>query len=277
MNRVSALPGNDGTVEGTYDSVGRSTSESLRRMLPPDYDFSGRTVLDFGCGAGRTLRHFHEEAETAEFHGVDIDQSSVNWLNENLCPPLHVSRCGTEPPLDFADGSVDLAWAISVFAHLTDSSPAWLFELHRVLKPGGLLMASYMGEWNSESVAGEPWDPNRIGMNVLSHDHPWDEGGPMVLMSEWWMNEHWGRAFEIVRIDQRVHNQTWVLLRKKDFSITVEELMAPGDDPREWRALEHNIQQLRRESAEISNRYKTSLSWRVTRPLRAIRALLRRS
>lgn len=276
MNRVSALPA-DEPPEAAYDRIGRSTSESLRGMLPTGYDFGGRTMLDFGCGAGRTLRHFFDLVETAEFHGVDIDGASVKWLNDNLCPPLHVSRCGTEPPLDFVNESVDFAWAISVFTHLTDNSAAWLAELHRILKPGGLLMASYMGEWNSESVAAEPWDPDRIGMNALSHDHPWDEGGPMVLMSEWWMREHWGRAFEIVRIEPRVFNQTWVLLRKKDVSITADELMAPGDDPREWRALEHNIQQIRRESAETASNFRNSLSWRVTKPLRAVKKLFGRS
>ena len=276
MNRVSSLPGDGRSPEQAYEEVGRSTSEALRGMLPATYDFTDRTILDFGCGAGRTLRHFLGEAETAEVHGVDIDEASVEWLNRNLCPPLHVARCGTEPPLDFPDGSVDFAWAISVFTHLTDSSAAWLLELHRVLKPDGLLMASYMGEWNSESVAGEPWDPDRIGMNVLSHDHPWDEGGPMVLMSEWWMREHWGRAFEVVQVDQRVFNQTWVLLRKKDVSITPGELMAPGDDPREARALAHNVQQIRREARETRDSYTGSLSWKVTKPLRAARSLFRR-
>jgi len=286
MNRVLSLPEDDGSAELAYEFFGSSTSESLRNMLPAGYDFTGRSVLDFGCGAGRTLRHFLDEAETADFHGVDIDGPSVDWLRKNLCPPLHVSRSGTEPPLEFEDDKFDFAWAISVFTHLADSSPAWLLELHRVLKPGGLLMASFMGEWNSEAIAGEPWDPDRIGMNVLRHDQHWDDGGPMVLMSEWWMREHWGRAFEIANIDQRVHNQTWVLLRKKDVSITVEELMEPSSDPREWRAVRHNIEQLRREiegnvagdgrmnAAETRNHYENTLSWRITAPLRSAKRLI---
>src|SRR5205823_3371088 len=147
----------------------------------------------------------------------------------NLCPPLHAVRCGPEPPTAFEAESFDLIWAVSVFTHLTDSSAPWLLELHRLLKPGGLLVATYMGRWNSEAIAGEPWDEDRIGMNVLFHDQPWDRGGPMVLMSDWWVEEHWGRAFDLVGRETYVHNQEWLLLRKKEATISAEELQAPGD------------------------------------------------
>jgi hypothetical protein len=40
-----------------------------------------------------------------------------------------------------------------VFTHLSGNSAAWLLELHRVIEPGGLLMASYMGKYNSEEIA----------------------------------------------------------------------------------------------------------------------------
>ena len=133
-----------------------------------------------------------------------------------------------------------------MFTHLSGNSAAWLLELHRVIEPGGLLMASYMGKYNSEEIAAESWDEDRIGMNALFHDRPWDDGGPMVLMSDWWVEEHWGRAFEILaRCDY--HGQTWTMMRKKDVLMTADELLEPGDDPREWRALRHNVEQLQRE------------------------------
>ncbi len=44
------------------------------------------------------------------------------------------------------DGSFDLIWAVSVFTHLAETWSAWLLELHRVLKPGGILLATFMGE-----------------------------------------------------------------------------------------------------------------------------------
>ena len=38
----------------------------------------------------------------------------------------------------------------------------------------------------------------------------------MVLMSDWWVREHWGRAFELEAERPQIHGQTWVLLRKAE-------------------------------------------------------------
>ena len=167
-------------------------------------------------------------------------------------------------------------WAISVFTHLTDASLPWLLELHRILRPGGLLIATYMGRWTSDALAGEPWDEDRIGMNVLRHANGWDEGGPMVLMSDWWVQAHWGRAFEIVEVAPLVHGQSWALLRRRDVALTAADLERPADDPREHAALRHNLRQVQREIEALRRDYERSFSWRVTRPLRAVRAGLAR-
>ena len=84
-------------------------------------------------------------------------------------------------------GSFDLIYAVSVFTHLTDNSIPWLLELHRLLKPDGILIASYMGRWNSDFATGEPWNEDRVGMSVVLQNPDWDTGGPGVLMSDWWM------------------------------------------------------------------------------------------
>jgi hypothetical protein len=161
-----------------------------------------------------------------------------------------------------------------------------------------------MGRWNSEFFAGEPWEENRVGMNVLRHTQDWDAGGPAVLMSDWWVREHWGRAFEVLGIVPQIQNMSWALLRRRDVELTTENLEAPGEDPREHRALRHNLRQVQRELSEITERerheralreelerlreeherllqdqanalaelrsdYEGSLSWQLTAPLRA--------
>ena len=273
--------------ERVYEQMGAETKAALLSLLPDGWSFAGKRVLDFGCGSGRTLRHFLPEAAEGEFWGADIDAASVAWVQQALCPPLHAWRSAAGPPLGLEPGSFDLAWAISVFTHLPpESSLSWLLELHRLLKPDGLLIATYHGRWNSEFIAGEPWDESRVGMNVLHHNQGWDAGGPMVLMSDWWVEEHWGRAFELVDRLPRVHNFTWVLLRKRDLELTPEDLAAPSDDPREFTALRHNLRQVQRElelqaaraaglERDLRHEYESSLSWRLTRPLRAGRHRLR--
>lgn len=281
-NRVLALSANDLDGFISYEIAGAEIRSELLRLLPEGTTLEGKRLLDFGCGAGRTLRHFMAEARAGEVWGADIDPRSVDWLRANLCPPLNVVRCDVDPPLPFDSEGFDFAWAISVFTHLAGNSAEWLLELHRVLRPGGLLMASYMGELNSEVIAGEPWDEDRVGMNVLSHNRPWDAGGPMVLMSDWWVREHWGRAFELVASTAGFHNQTWVMLRKRDVEITPEELLRPADDPREWQALRHNLVQVQRELDQVVARDWVGRGLgRLRRsplgePLRAVRSKVRR-
>jgi SAM-dependent methyltransferase len=268
-----------------YEEMGAQTKSALVGLLPDDWSFEEKRVLDFGCGAGRTLRHFLSEAEQGEFWGADLDTASIDWLQENLCPPLHAWRAALGPPLGLEHGSFDLIWTISVFTHLGPStSLSWLLELHRLLKPDGLLIATYYGRWNSEYLAGEAWDEDRVGINVLRHWQDWDHGGPVVLMSDWWVRAHWGRAFEILEVAQQIHDFTWVLMRKRDVALTTEDLERPEEDPREVAALRHNLRQLQREVEMVRRQseshleasldrqrreYEASLSWRLTRPLRA--------
>jgi SAM-dependent methyltransferase len=92
------------------------------------------------------------------------------------------------------DDSYDLVYAFSVFTHITDAWVAWLIELHRVLSPGGWLIASFLGEGMSRAIAGEPWDPDRIGMNILQAHQNWNAGGPSVLLAPWWIREELERT-----------------------------------------------------------------------------------
>jgi SAM-dependent methyltransferase len=269
-----------------FEEIGAQTRRAVVGLLPDDRSFEGKKVLDFGCGVGRTLRHFLTEAETAEIWGVDIDKPSIDWVQENLCPPLHAWRCAQGPPLGLEPGTFDLAWSVSVFTHLTTNSIPWMVELHRMLKPGGIMIASYMGRWNSEFAAGEPWDEDRIGMSVVAQNPDWDSGGPAVLMSDWWVRAHWGRGFEILHIAPQIHNMSWAVMRKRDVPLTIEDVERPSDDPREFRALQHSLRLAQQDGLKLAVRnqaleqairreYEQSLSWRVTRPLRLAAARLR--
>jgi SAM-dependent methyltransferase len=281
-----------------YWRLGPETKTAIIDLLPDDWSFQGKRVLDFGCGPGRTLRHFLSEAENAEIWGVDIAGESIDQLSRDFCPPLHARQCGYAPPLGLEYGSFDLVWAISVFTHLTDNSIPWLLELHRLLGPGGALIATYMGRRHSEILTGEPWNEDKVGMNVLQHHVGREDGGPMVMMSDWWVREHWGRAFEILHVEPQIHNQSWAVMRKRDVDLTADEVERPADDPREYLAVRENLRQVQREleraqaeleaahaelaripgqedAADVRREYEGSLSWRVTRPLREGRRLAR--
>jgi SAM-dependent methyltransferase len=257
MQRVGGI--DDQNVQANYEAAGRRCRERLERLLPDDWSWEGKRVLDFGCGAGRTLRQFLPEAGRGEFHGCDIDGPSVAWLAEHLSPPLHAFRNDETPPLPCQNDTFDLVYAFSVFTHLTEHWAGWLLELHRVLKPGGLLFATFLNEQLWPEFGAGDWDEDRIGMHVTRTWNPWPAGGPIVFHSRWWLREHWARAFEILELEPldpaREQGQGAALLRRRDPPPSEAALKAPSGDPRALPALELNIEHLHSEAAGLWQRY----------------------
>ena len=142
---------------------------------------NGLDVLDFGCGSGRIARWMAPMVIDAGggFWGCDLNARSVAWCAEHLSGGYFVN--GLRPPLDLSAGAVDLAYAHSVLTHLTEpTAVAWLAELRRVLRPGGLAILTFHDEdfadrWGTPEVsarlAREPyvvWNKALEGSNYLS-------------------------------------------------------------------------------------------------------------
>jgi SAM-dependent methyltransferase len=240
----------------SFDEMGAGIRQLVLNITGGEEWFTAdKRVFDFGCGPGKLLRHFLKEAETTEFYGCDIDEPSIQWLKEHHSPPLNLFVSKEEPGLEMPDDHIDLAFAMSVFTHLTDHWAGWLLEIHRVLKPGGQFLATFLGKGMSEPIAQESWEEDRIGMNILRTWQPWIHGGPSVQHSEWWLRAHWGRLFDFERVedtDQPGHG--WVLLRKRDVKLTAADLIAAEpNEPREFTALRHNIKQLTRETELLAD------------------------
>jgi SAM-dependent methyltransferase len=169
-----------------------------------------------------------------------------------------------QPPLPFEPEKFDLVYALSVFTHIDRFWANWLLELHRVLAPNGLLVATIMSEGMCELVSGEPWDESLVGMNVYESGQPWELGGPMVLHSPWWIREHWGRLFDVLEVrtrgfsvnaGQRAQDDQGVAVLQKSsrsVSMTVEDLERPNpSEPKELSALNHDVLHIRAEMAGL--------------------------
>lgn len=271
-DRVGELPPRDPWPE--YLGAGEVLRDDLVAALPGGWSWEGRRVLDFGCGAGRVLRQFALLAPGAELHGCDLHAPSVDWINERLSPPLQAFVPVEGEPLPRPDGYFDLVYGVSVFTHLDAFNWAgWLLELHRVLRPGGLLLLSYLGESQAWRLA-EPWSDERIGMNALwageksasatlaaqlGRPAPDEVPSPLVFHSKWWIRAHWGRAFEILALEPealrfgpgRAPGQALCVMRRREVSLSAEDLERPEPgEHRELTAALHHARQLYREAAE---------------------------
>ena len=280
MKRVGASK--DLEVESYVQSAERQKS-TLVELLGPEWSWEGRRVLDFGCGSGRLLGYFLDEARLAEFHGSDIDEEMVSWVRKHLCPPIADVRLnGEQPPLDYPDDHFDLVTALSVFTHIADGWSDWLLEIRRVLKPGGLLIATFLDSTIAPILTGLPWDEERGGMGACFGDP--EMSWPNVFHSHWWLREHWGRAFEIVELrpgkGRPENSQGWAVLRAREIELTPEQLEREDpDDRRYYEARRYQFELLRAEAEELRQRHEEiaqSASWRLTSPLRRAKALLRR-
>lgn len=237
-----------------FDGMGRRLKADLLRVLPGGVPPGGR-LLDFGCGSGRLLRHLLAEAEGTEIYGCDIHAPSIAWVQRHLCPPCHAGLCRPQPPLDHPDGFFDIVLAVSVFSQLADGWEAWLLELRRVLRVGGICVASFMGSWNAEVIAGTAVDDAEIGMSVHGFGRPWSAGGPMILHSEWWLRAHYGRAFDVIAFVPRgIGGQDGLILRRPERQAPTEEELGapePGEE-RELRAARADVARLHREYAALN-------------------------
>jgi hypothetical protein len=246
--------------------------EEVLNVLPRGWSLEGRSGLDFDAELSRTA----------------------------------------EPPLAHPDGSFALIFSLGAFTRTDDGWAEWLLELRRLLADDGLGVVRLSAPADFERLTGASWEDSSVGMTVLSAL----DGTPArtVFHSDWWLRSHWGRAFEILSIQEAAGR--WTVLRRNRGSLGPDELERP--EPAEERELaaavasaellrgqlnllegryrreleEMNRELMRRSftaaelewarggpgspAARVAAEYEATTSWKLTRPLRALGALLRR-
>jgi len=132
-------------------SVVNELEAELGRMKPEERA-SGR-ALEIGCGSGRLMRPMSRHF--LEIHGVDVAADAIRQARENLqdVPRAHPREIHGTSLEDFADRSFDFVYSFALFPFIPSRELvlAFLREIHRVLRPGGLARLQFNGSTGGTS------------------------------------------------------------------------------------------------------------------------------
>jgi SAM-dependent methyltransferase len=157
------------------------------------------SILDFGCGCGRIIRHWVVPTPKTKLHGSDYNPVLVDWCRTSLSTLARFSQNQLEPPLEYSSGQFDFVYTISIFTHLTEAlQHAWMSELRRVLRPGGLLLLTVHGESRVTALTPHELERFRCGELVVRH---WESAGRNecgAYHPEAYVRTTLARGFEVV-------------------------------------------------------------------------------
>lgn len=133
------------------------------------------TILDVGCGGGRTVSKLAAMAAQGKVYGVDFSEASVAASKRTNARWIEMGRVeirhGSVSQLPFPDGMFDLITAVETH-FWWPNLPGDMREVFRVLKPGGMLILIaevYKGANTTMARLCEKYAP-QTGLKLLSID-----------------------------------------------------------------------------------------------------------
>ena len=131
------------------------------------------TILDVGCGGGRTVSKLAAMALQGKVYGVDYSEECVAATKKINAGAIEAGRVevrhASVSQLPFSDGMFDLVTAVETHFWWPDLA-ADMREVFRVVKPGGSLIVIaevYKGANTMASKLAEKY-ASRTGMTLLS-------------------------------------------------------------------------------------------------------------
>jgi ubiquinone/menaquinone biosynthesis C-methylase UbiE len=128
-----------------------ATAESFERTGKSDADLIARylrgndAILNIGCGAGRVEKYL--APRVSELWAVDVSGEMIRLAGERLAglSNVHLREVGNREFLSsFEAERFDLVFSLLVLQHLErEDAFLYLRDAHRVLKPGGTLLAQF--------------------------------------------------------------------------------------------------------------------------------------
>ncbi len=129
-----------------YIVGGRESAEYIKSKIETYVPESNLNILDWGCGPARIIRHLPDFFDnTNRFFGTDYNKNTIQWCSDNI-KKITFKTNEINPPLKFEQNFFDVIYGISIFTHLSEiNHQNWINELHRVTKPGGVVLITTHG------------------------------------------------------------------------------------------------------------------------------------
>jgi SAM-dependent methyltransferase len=172
--------------------------------------------LDMGCASGRVTRHAAAQMPGLNVFGCDINRQHVDWSNEFLPDTVVTFQNTSLPQIAMPDSSLDLVSAFSVFTHIESYDTAWLMEIRRILRPGGIAWITIHGDrtWAEVKPGWPLYEPLNSHPDYVKSSED-DELPEKRLVYRWdgsasysanvfyrcdHLRKHWGRFFDVEEI-----------------------------------------------------------------------------
>ncbi len=153
------------------DYFARYKIQELRRRWDAEGRSEPHAVLDFGTGIGNSLPYLAQLFPQAQVTGVDVSKRSLQVAAHRF-PGVARLLCYDGQAIPLPDASVDLIFSACVFHHIDAVEHGAIFaELHRLLKPGGVMVVFEHNPANPATryiVASCPFDENAVLLGAPS-------------------------------------------------------------------------------------------------------------
>jgi ubiquinone/menaquinone biosynthesis C-methylase UbiE len=133
------------------------------------------TLLDVGCGGGRTVQRLAALAPEGKVHGIDYSVASVAASRNTNAREIEAGRVHIQlasvAALPFPDCTFDVVTAVETHYYWPDL-PANLREVLRVLKPGGrfaLIAETHRNGWLGVLYAVPMWLIRAVHLSDAEH------------------------------------------------------------------------------------------------------------
>jgi SAM-dependent methyltransferase len=136
------------TFQLNYQKFIEDGSLAAKEIIEWTKPYSNTTqprILDWGCGVGRVTRHITTFEPGALVYGCDINEHMIEWDKKNY-HGISFSIINNFTPTLYAPCFFDLIYGLSIFTHIKAAEQQeWIMELHRILKPEGILLVTTQG------------------------------------------------------------------------------------------------------------------------------------